>query len=210
MTRDAWFAPLRVLSCPRFFILKRNARIFWRIIIATSGNTASIKFVCRYRLWFGCGFSLFVCIGVFDKNSLHFRDQMVLLVRKISFVYQLLQHVANWSLTPLQQSLLVRLLLGIQVFFLTSNTSLAYCLILQVGGFSEPMCTVTSKSSTLVTCPLKLLFFKVIFEGLVFPVYVDDAKLFWCKLFCRLSKKSFVGFNMAQDKGLFILYWCQF
>ena len=78
-----------------FLILVKNARIFWRTIIAKSGNTASIKFVCRSRLKFGCGFSLFVWIGVFDKNSLHFQDQMVLLVRKISFVYQLLQHVAN-------------------------------------------------------------------------------------------------------------------
>ena len=177
MTRDAWFAPLRVLSCPEIFLSwLKNARIFWRIIIAKSGNTASIKFVCRSRLWFGCGFSLFVWIGVFDENSLHFQDQMVLLVRKISFVYQLLQHAANWSLTSLQQSL-VRLLLGIQGFFFTSNTSLAYCLILQVGGFSEPMRTVTSKSSTLITCPLKLLFFKVIFEGLVFPAWP-----WWCKV----------------------------
>ena len=109
---------LRVLSCPEIFLSwLKNARIFWRIIIAKSGNTGLIKFVCRSRLWFGCGFSLFVWISVFDKNSLHFQDQMVLLVRKISFVYQLLQHVANWSLTSLQQSFLVRLLLDIQGFF---------------------------------------------------------------------------------------------
>lgn len=116
--------PWRMVCTSQGFIMSeifwswlKNARIFWRIIIAKSGNTASIKFVCRSRLWFGCGFSLFVWIGVFDKNSLHFEDQMVLLVRKISFVYQLLQHVANWSLTSLQQSFLVRLPLGIQGFF---------------------------------------------------------------------------------------------
>ena len=195
MTRDAWFAPLRVLSCPEIFWS------WWRIIIAKSGNTASIKFVCRSRLWFGCGFSLFVWIGVFDKNSLHFQDQMVFLVRKISFVYQLLQHVANWSLTSLQQSFLVRLLLDIQGFF-TSNTSLAYCLILQVGGFSEPMRTVTSKSSTLVTCPLKFLFFKVIFEGLVFPAWCwFDAS---CFVDFQKSPSSHLIWHRTKDFSYFI------